>query len=46
MNDSAPVTLGKLELPMKNPPKDNKPIPMVFDMEELRHVHQLVLSMV
>lgn len=46
MNESAPVTLGQLSLPLKKNAGDNQPLPLVLDLKEMRHLHQMVLTMV
>lgn len=46
MNDSAAVELGHLSLPLKNTLDGNQPLPLVLGMKEIRHLHQMVLTMV
>lgn len=46
MNESTPVTLGQLSLPLKKNAGDNQPLPLVLDLKEMRHLHQMVLTMV
>jgi hypothetical protein len=46
MNESAPVTLGQLSLPLKKNAGENHPLPLVLDLKEMRHLHQMVLTMV